>query len=136
MGVIITSTLMVNAQLIVKKGIPSIQRATPESLALFRSQETTPVSLAHPQGLKLNLLDLSGVAVNEDGHVTDVTGYPMQLDQPQQKRSQRTKFTAEDAQALAIWLDRAAAQGISLKGSTFWRTLERTVRCHCFVFRR
>ncbi|KAL9041349.1 MAG: hypothetical protein Q9180_001338 [Flavoplaca navasiana] len=101
---------MLNAQLIFKKGIPSIQRTTPESLVLFRSQETTPVSLAPPQGLKLNLLDLSGIAVNKDGHVTDITGYPIQLDQPQQKRSQRTRFTAEDAQALAIWLDRAAAQ--------------------------
>lgn len=66
--------------------------------------------------------------MDEAGYITDATGYPMTVDLPKQKRSYRTKYTDEDARILAIWLDRAAAQGISLKGPKFWQILERTVR--------
>lgn len=110
------------------QGVPSSQKTTPASLTPVRSEETTLASLASCQSLKLDLLDSTGIAVNENGHLTDIAGYPMQFDQSQQKRTKRTKFTAEDEQVLAIWLDRAAAQGISLKGPKFWQILERTVR--------
>jgi hypothetical protein len=84
---------------------------------------------SHSLQQKLALLDFAGVAVNEDGHLTNHTGHPIIDERPDEdrKRSHRIKFTEEDDIVLATWLARAAAEGVSLKGSKFWDTLERTV---------
>ncbi|KAL8923735.1 MAG: hypothetical protein Q9208_004487 [Pyrenodesmia sp. 3 TL-2023] len=80
------------------------------------------------QGQKLALLARTGLAVNQDGHLTHHTGYPVITGNlsKDRKRYHRVKFTEGDDLALAVWLDKAAAQGISLQGPKFWTNLERT----------
>ena len=78
---------------------------------------------------KLDLIAFTGIAIDEHGQLADLMGYPISADPSLQdhKQTHRNRFTEEDKIALTTWLAKAAAEGISLKGSRFWDNLQRTV---------
>ena len=80
-------------------------------------------------------LDFAGLIVNKAGRLVSQLDHPT-VDEhwdKDQQRSHRVKFTDGDDIALDTWLAKAAAEGISVKGSRFWDALEQTVRESSFL---